>query len=124
MKQHDYELAFERPLTASRQMLAGGPRSDVRAPLLSDQATLPVVTTSSASSLFFEYATRTRGRFISIVTPELEGANAAFKSRLHAANVSLGTQLAEGERVTLIRTRLSHADAAALRQLEIGRAHV
>lgn len=60
---------------------------------------------------FFEYAAKTRGRFVSIVTPELAGANAAFKARLRDARLPYGTRLTQDQRLTLLSTRLSHADA-------------
>ena len=62
-------------------------------------------------STFFEYATQTRGRFVSLVTHELAGANARFKARLRARGASYATDLRDEERITLLRTRRSHADA-------------
>jgi hypothetical protein len=58
---------------------------------------------------FFDYVKKTKGRFISIATSELAGAHAAFKARLRAARVSYATDLAENERVTFLRTNVSHA---------------
>ena len=60
---------------------------------------------------FFDYATKTKGRLVSLVTSELVGANATFKSRLQEARVPYATDLAEDERLTFLRTRVSHADA-------------
>jgi hypothetical protein len=60
---------------------------------------------------FFDYVTKTSGRFISIVTSELAGANANFKWRLDAANVGYATRLEAKERITLLRTNVSHAHA-------------